>query len=131
MDKLSANLIPNVLNGNMQGKSLVGKLNQTMTIIASQNHDDLQHLDYEHSGHTGFASAEQVSLLLPKDISVLPKNDLTNRNAKIYIYDPSLSIQETQVSVEDLLDSKIKTVQSVPDNLQTNDYIFLEVKENA
>lgn len=131
MDKLSVNLIPNVLNGNMQGKSLVGKLNQTMTIIASQNHDDLQHLDYEHSGHTGFASAEQVNLLLPKDISVLPKNDLTNRSAKIYIYDPSLSIQETQVSVEDLLDSKIKTVQSVPDNLQTNDYIFLEVKENA
>ena len=131
MDKLNVNLIPNVLNGNMQGKSLAGKLNQTMTIIASQNHDDLQHLDYEHSGHTGFASAEQVSLLLPKDISVLPKNDLTNRSAKIYIYDPSLSIQETQVSVEDLLDSKIKTVQSVPDNLQTNDYIFLEVKENA
>lgn len=121
MDKLSANLIPNVLNG---------KLNQTM-IIASQNHDDLQHLDYEHSGHTGFASAEQVILLLPKDISVLPKNDLTNRNAKIYIYDPSLSTQETQVSVEDLIGSKIKTVQSVPDNLQTNDYIFLEVKGNA
>lgn len=131
MDKLTANLTPNVLNGNVQGKSLVGKLNQTMTILASQNHDELQHLDYEHSGHTGFASAEQVSLLLPKDISVLPKNDLTNRSAKIYIYDPSLSIQETQVSVEDLLDSKIKTVQSVPDNLQTNDYIFLEVKENA
>ena len=131
MDKFSANLTPNILNGNMQGKSLVGKLNQTMTIIVSQNHDDLQHLDYEHSGHTGFASAEQVSLLLPKDISVLPKNDLTNRNAKIYIYDPSLGIQETQVSVVDLFDSKIKTVQSVPDNLQTNDYIFLEVKENA
>lgn len=129
MDKLNANLTPNVLNGNVQGKPLVGKLNQTMTIIASQNHDDLQHLDYEHSGHTGFASAEQVSLLLPKNISVLPKNDLTNRNAKIYIYDPSL--QETQVSVGDLFDSKIKTVQSVPDNLQTNDYIFLEVKKNA
>lgn len=131
MDKLNANLTPNVLNGNVQGKSLVGKLNQTMTIIASQNHDELQHLDYEHSGHTGFASAEQVSLLLPKDISVLPKNDLTNRDAKIYIYDPSLGTQETQVSVGDLFDSKIKTVQSVPDNLQTNDYIFLEVKENA
>lgn len=131
MDKLTANLTPNVLNGNVQGKSLVGKLNQTMTILASQNHYELHHLDYEHSGHTGFASAEQVSLLLPKDISVLPKNDLTNRSAKIYIYDPSLSIQETQVSVGDLFDSKIKTVQSVPDNLQTNDYIFLEVKENA
>lgn len=131
MDKLTANLTPNVLNGNVQGKSLVGKLNQTMTILASQNHDELQHLDYEHSGHTGFASAEQVSLLLPKDISVLPKNDLTNRSAKIYIYDPSLGTQETQVSVGDLFDSKIKTVQSVPDNLQTNDYIFLEVKENA
>lgn len=37
MDKLSVNLIPNVLNGNMQGKSLAGKLNQTMTILASQN----------------------------------------------------------------------------------------------
>lgn len=131
MDKLTANLTPNVLNGNVQGKSLVGKLNQTMTILASQNHDELQHLDYEHSGHTGFASAEQVSLLLPKDISVLPKNDLTNRQSKIYIYDPALTIPETQTTIGDLLNSKIKTVQSVPDNLQTNDYIFLEVKENA
>lgn len=131
MDKLSVNLIPNVLNGNMQGKSLAGKLNQTMTIIASQNHDDLQHLDYEHSGHTGFASEKQVELLLPSDISVLPRNNLANRDAKIYLYDPSVEGGKTQCTVGELLDSKIQTVSAVPDNLQLNDYIFLEVNKNA
>ena len=112
---------------NANDKNLLSNIEKS-ELQETQNHAWLKNLDYENSGHTGFASAEQVRLLLPKDISVLPKNDLTNRNAKIYIYDPSLNIQETQVSVGDLFDSKIKTVQSVPDNLQTNDYIFLEVK---
>lgn len=131
MDKLTANLTPNVLNGNVQGKSLVGKLNQTMTILASQNHDELQHLDYEHSGHTGFASEKQVELLLPSNISVLPRNNLANRDAKIYLYDPSVEGGKTQCTVGELLDSKIQTVSAVPDNLQLNDYIFLEVKDNG
>lgn len=91
-------------------------------------HSDLHVLDYESSGHTGFASEKQLSILLPKNISILPQNNLTNRQAKIYLYDPTLETKETQVSVQELFDSKIKTVESVPSNLQNGDYIFLERK---
>lgn len=101
---------------------------ESVSIAAPTYHRDLLGLDYESSGHTGFASAAEVKLLLPKDISILPKNNLQNRQAKVYLYDTTLEQKETQVSVQDLLDSKIKTVESVPNNLQNGDYIFLERK---
>ena len=101
---------------------------EAVSISAPTYHRDLLGLDYESSGHTGFASAREVKLLLPKDISILPKNNLQNRQAKIYLYDPTLEVKETQVSVQELLDSKIKTVDTVPSNLQNGDYIFLERK---
>lgn len=105
------------------------ELEESLNLLSeTQYHRDLQGLDFESSGHTGFASEKQISILLPKDISILPQNNLQNRNAKIYLYDPSQSNKETQVSVGDLLNTKIRTVSSVPDNLQNGDYIFLERK---
>lgn len=101
---------------------------ESISIAAPTYHRDLLGLDYESSGHTGFASSKEVKLLLPKDISVLPKNDLTNRKAQIYLYDDTKEEKETQITVEELLDSKIKTVDTVPTNLQDKDYIFLEIK---
>ena len=103
------------------------EMEESLNLLSeTQYHRDLQGLDFESSGHTGFASEQQISILLPKDISILPQNNLQNRNAKIYLYDPSQSNKETQVSVGDLLNTKIRTVSSVPDNLQNGDYIFLE-----
>lgn len=110
-------------------KPLTIDMREGVSIAAPMYHRDLQGLDYESSGHTGFASEKQISVLLPKDISILPKNNLQNRDSKIYLYDPSSGNKETQISVRELLDSKIKTVESAPDNLQTSDYIFLEIKK--
>lgn len=107
-------------------KPLAIDMRDGVSIAAPMYHRDLQGLDFESSGHTGFASEQQISILLPKDISILPQNNLQNRNAKIYLYDPSQSNKETQVSVGDLLNTKIRTVSSVPNNLQNGDYIFLE-----
>ena len=129
MDKLRASLEQKKLFASMQEKKLTGRFNEKLNITTVQHHNELLNLDYEHSGHTGFASAEQINLLVPKDISVLPKNTLQNRNAQIYLYDASKEVnKETQITVAELLDSKIKTVETVPDNLQLNDYIFLEIK---
>lgn len=129
MNKLRASLEQKKLTASMQEKKLTGRFNEKLNITPVQYHNELLNLDYEHSGHTGFASAEQVKLLLPKDISILPKNTLQNRNAQVYLYDPSQEEnKETQVTVAELLDTKIKTVETVPDNLQLNDYIFLEIK---
>lgn len=105
------------------------EMEESLNLLSeTQYHRDLQGLDFESSGHTGFASEQQISILLPKDISILPQNNLENRQAKIYLYDPSQSNKETQVSVGDLLNTKIRTVSSVPNNLQNGDYIFLERK---
>lgn len=109
-------------------KTLTIDMREGVSIAAPMYHSDLHGLDYESSGHTGFASEKQLSILIPKNISILPQNNLANRQAKIYLYDPSLETKETQVSVQELLDSKIKTVESVPSNLQNGDYIFLERK---
>lgn len=129
MDKLRASLEQKKLFASMQEKKLTGRFNEKLNITTVQYHNELLNLDYEHSGHTGFASAEQINLLVPKDISVLPKNTLQNRNAQIYLYDASaIENKETQITVAELLDTKIKTVETVPDNLQLNDYIFLEIK---
>lgn len=131
MDKFNVRLIQGKLSGSVQSPTLQGKLSQTTTIVMPQKHNELENLDFENSGHTGFASEEQVELLLPSNISVLPRNNLANRDAKIYLYDPSVEGGKTQCTVGELLDSKIQTVSAVPDNLQLNDYIFLEVKDNG
>lgn len=110
-------------------KPLAIDMRDGVSIAAPMYHRDLQGLDFESSGHTGFASEKQISILLPKDISILPKNDLQNRDSKIYLYDSSKQNKETQISVSEFLDSKIKTVDSVPNNLQQSDYIFLEIKK--
>ena len=116
------------LNRKNLSVSVSEKINVIQNVDGVVDHDKLNNLDYEHSGHIGFASSEQVKLCLSKDLSVLPKNNLQNRNAKIYLYDDMLSVKETQTTIQELLDAKIKTVSSVPDNLQNGDYIFLEVK---
>lgn len=131
MNVLTAYLKKNEKKASLDSKglrvSVIDKINVTQ-ITGNSDHDKLNNLDYEHSGHTGFASSEQVKLCLSKDLSVLPKNNLQNRNAKIYLYDDMLSVKETQTTIQELLNAKIKTVSSVPDNLQNGDYIFLERK---
>ena len=131
MNVLTAYLKKNEKKASLDSKglrvSVSDKINVTQ-ITGNSDHDKLNNLDYEHSGHIGFASSEQVKLCLSKDLSVLPKNNLQNRNAKIYLYDDMLSVKETQTTIQELLDAKIKTVSSVPDNLQNGDYIFLERK---
>lgn len=111
--------------------SVNGKIGITQVVGGVSDHDKLNNLDYANSGHTGFASEAQVRLLLQKDLSVLPKNNLSNRNSQIYLYDGNAINKETQVTVSDLLNAKIKTVDTVPDDLQRNDYIFLEINNNA
>ena len=65
-----------------------------------------------------------VSLFVPRGLSVLPKSDLTNRESKIYLDNNGTAEQTT---VQELFDLKLRTVTSVPDNLQKGDYIFLEL----
>ena len=84
MDKFNVRLIQGKLSGSVQSPTLQGKLSQTTTIVMPKKHNELENLDFENSGHTGFASEKQVELLLPSNISVVPRNNLANKKAKIY-----------------------------------------------
>ena len=103
-------------------------LSSNISIIPPTYHSELLGLDYESSGHTGFASKKELSLLQPKrlnEISILPKED--DRSKAFIFVDNNGS--DSKISIKDMLSTKIRTVKELPNDLQEEDYIFLEMKE--
>lgn len=101
-------------------------LSQELSIIPPTRHSDLLGLDYEASGHTGFASAEALSVLVPKRLNVLPRSALRNRDALVYVDNDGTPEHAT---MRGILDTKIRTATTIPDDFQQGDYIFLEVQK--
>lgn len=58
-------------------------------------------------------------------ISILP-NDVNRSNAYFYIDNDG---QSSKISMQDLLDKKIRTVSSQPTDLQVGDYILIKLEE--
>lgn len=98
-------------------------------ITITFDHSKLNNLDYEHSGHTGFASTEHLNLLVPKRLSVMPTlNPLSNRqNAYLYVDDNGDS---TKVSIKDMLGYLIRRGEDIPEDMQAGEYLLLEIKED-
>lgn len=94
-------------------------------------HNELQNLDYEHSGHTGFASQKELSILeqkvVPKDFSTLSiiPNDFDKSEAYVYV---DYNNTSNKVSISNIVDKKIRTVEEVPSDWKINEYIFEEIK---
>ena len=94
-------------------------------------HNELQNLDYEHSGHTGFASQKELSILeqkvVPKDFSTLSivPNDFDKSDAYVYI---DYNNTSNKISISNIVDKKIRTVEEVPSDWKNNEYIFEEIK---
>lgn len=104
-------------------------LNDRLNIIAPTNHNELLGLDYEHSGHTGFASSKDLENYVPKKLSLLnPLNSSSDRN-KVLLYVDNNG-QDCNITMNDLLDKKIRTVVEIPNDYQVGDYLFLERKED-
>ena len=99
---------------------------QELRIVPPTEHNALLGLDYEHSGHTGFASQKEISVLVPQNLSILPKSNLNNRDAKIFLDNNGRAEYTT---VGETLNAKIRTVRTMPDDLKTGDYIFMEMKK--
>lgn len=100
---------------------------ESVSVVTPLYHKDFLGLDYENSGHTGFASEKQLSVLVPKNLSVFPKSTLKNRNAKIYLDNDGTAEQST---IQDVFNLKLRTVSEIPQDIQTGDYIFLEINKN-
>ena len=94
-------------------------------------HNELQNLDYEHSGHTGFASQKELNILeqkvVPKDFSTLSiiPNDFDKSDAYVYI---DYNNTSNKISISNIVDKKIRTVEEVPSDWKINEYIFEEIK---
>ena len=93
-----------------------------VTIPTLQEHRLLQGLDYESSGHIGFASSKDLTLLVPRDLSILPTSDLSNRQAYIYLDNNGVAEKTT---VSSLLDKKLRTVEEFPTDAQVGDFVFV------
>ena len=94
-------------------------------------HNELQNLDYEHSGHTGFASQKELNILeqkvVPKDFSTLSiiPNDFDKSEAYVYV---DYNNTSNKVSISNIVDKKIRTVVETPSDWKNNEYIFEEIK---
>ena len=94
-------------------------------------HNELQNLDYEHSGHIGFASQKELSILeqkvVPKDFSTLSiiPNDFDKSEAYVYV---DYNNTSNKVSISNIVDKKIRTVVETPSDWKNNEYIFEEIK---
>lgn len=65
---------------------------------------------------------------LKKDLSILETTDLTQDRTQMSIFIDNNGTP-TKTKVSDLLNTKIRTVDAVPNDLQNGDYIFLKIKD--
>ena len=72
-------------------------------------------------------SVNVASTGLP-ELSLLPQADPHDGDSLLYIENNG---EPQSITVSALLDSKLQTVSSVPQQLRQNNYIFLEVKSNG
>lgn len=59
------------------------------------------------------------------DLSILANADLTNRESSLYVYQDGIPKKTT---ISELVDKKIQTVETVPDDFIKGNYIFKEIK---
>ena len=91
-------------------------LDNRLNIVPIKNHDELAHLDYEESGHTGFT---------PSKLSLLPDADGNMKNDRLYVI-TNYNNQPTKITIRQLQDRMIRTASVMPNDLEVGQYLFLE-----
>lgn len=101
---------------------------ESITLVVPTQHSQLLGLDYESSGHTGFASSLDLKNYVPKDLSIIPQMEAVNRDGLLYVDNDG---SPNTISINTLLDKKVRTVTDYPDDFEVGDYIFQEVNNNG
>ena len=71
------------------------------------------------------------SVSIPRRLTVLNDLDTVNSNAKQYLYvDDENTQTSSKISLKELASSVVKTVESIPINMQPGQYIFLKKGDN-
>lgn len=95
---------------------------------STNNHNNLKNLDYESSGHKGFAS--EIALTKVKNESVPRRlNEITLTKCKpskqfIFIDDNG---SDGKLSIKDINSRVLKTVDTIPSDIEDGEYIFKKI----
>ena len=127
MEELIITLETNEIDVSLESNELNANIDDRISVIEPRNHSDLNGLDYESSGHTGFASSQQLNLLVPKRLSTL--NNLSNMSdrtkANLYVDDNG---NDTKVAIATMLNFILRKGEEVPSDMQAGEYLFKELK---
>ena len=128
--KLNINVKQNLVRDiSLKQKEIDVYIDKPINVLPQYDHNKLNNLDYENSGHTGFASSKDLENYVPKKLSILPDVDSTSNRASILLYADDNG-KSCKISIKELLSKQIRTSSIVPDDLQEGEYLFLELKED-
>ena len=128
--KLNINVRQNTIkNISLKQKEIDIDIDKSINVLPQYDHNKLNNLDYENSGHTGFASSKDLENYVPKQLSILPKVDDSHNRSSILIY-ANDNGKSCYISMKDMLSKQIRTSSSIPSDMQTGEYLFLEKKED-
>lgn len=101
---------------------------QVKTIVMPYSHDQLDNLDYESSGHTGFASLRFVEeTTVPRRLSILPETTGFRQGGSIYVDNGGLGLRMPMTALKEL-NTKIITTDNASDvdmsKLTVDDFIY-------
>lgn len=104
-------------------------LGERINVVAVTNHNELGNLDFEHSGHTGFASEARLNAVeqatVPKRLDALPVMDNMSNRETAYLYVDNNGKSE-KMSIRQALATLIRTDTKKPDDMQVGEYLFLK-----
>ena len=93
--------------------------NDRLNVIITHKHNELENLDYEEAGHTGFTPS-RLNLLANVD------NDVSNERLIVMANVDNVA---SKISVRQLQERMIRTASEIPSDLQIGQYLFLEKNE--
>ena len=127
--KLNINVRQNAIkNISLKQKEIDIDIDKSINVLPQYDHSKLNNLDYENSGHTGFASSKDLENYVPKQLSILPKVDDSHNRSSILIY-ANDNGESCYISMRDMLSKQIRTSSAIPSDMQPGEYLFLEKKE--
>lgn len=91
-------------------------LDDRLTIIQPTQHNELEGLDYESSGHTGF---------VPARLSTLPDLNKMHDRMSVMVYVDDNGV-DSKISMKDMFGLFIRTGNEKPADMQAGEYLFLE-----
>lgn len=94
--------------------------NDRLNVIITHKHNELDNLDYEDAGHTGFT---------PSRLNLLANvgNSVTNDRLVVMANVDNVA---SKITARQLQDRIIRTASEIPNDLQEGQYLFLEKNEN-